>query len=391
METTEYNMFDDLRPFRDAEIPEAVESLLSDDAFRRALEGFIRPITWAQFTHTLQQCRTIEDIQRSIVHPLFTGLIDTTTDGCRAEGWEKISDRQSHLFISNHRDIVLDAGLLNILFFRKGFDTTEIAIGDNLLIYPWIRNVVRMNKSFIVKRGVSVRQILDVSKHLSEYVYDTVQRREQSVWIAQREGRAKDSNDKTQHSLLKMFTLYNRSQPLEALKALRIAPLAISYEFDPCDYLKAKEYQLKRDDASYKKTTADDIENMLTGITGYKGRVMFRFGQPINPRLGQLSASLDREAVVTATADLIDREIYRNYSFFPFNYIAYDLLSGSDRFVSEYTAEDKRNFEAYLDKQVGKIDIEHKDEAFLRGKIIEMYGNTVKNRLLANEKQSEDS
>lgn len=379
METNQSNRFDDIRPFHDSEIPSAIDRLISDIHFRKATESFIQPFTWEQLIATMKKCTTTHDLQQQIIDPLLQQLIRKTTSETNGLGWENIQDGRSHVFISNHRDIVLDAAFLNILIFNKGMNTTEIAIGDNLLIYPWITTVVRLNKSFIVKRGVSVRQILEVSKHLSDYIHDTIGNRGRSVWIAQREGRAKDSDDKTQTSLLKMLTLHNSANPLEALKKLHIIPLAISYEFDPCDYLKAKEFQLKRDDPDHKKSHADDIENMLTGITGFKGRVNFKFGELINDKLENISSITERSTILKVVADIIDKEIYRNYTFFPFNYAAYDLMMGTRTFASEYTETDRDHFEKYIRKQIDKIELENKDFDFLRERIIEMYGNPVRN------------
>lgn len=375
------NPFDDIRPLYDSEVKETIVQLLDDVYFRRAVEPFIKPFTWEQFTVAMTACNTKLDFQRNIIYPVMHKLIERTTTSMNGSGWENIGDRNNHLFISNHRDIVLDAAFLNMLMFDMEKPTTEIAIGDNLLIYPWIKQLVRLNKSFIVKRGVSVRQMLEVSTALSHYIHHTVHERCQPVWIAQREGRAKDSDDKTQVSLLKMLTLHDTAHPLEALKKLRITPLSISYEQDPCDYLKAKEFQLKRDNPTHKKSNADDIENMLTGIMGFKGRVHFRFAPCINPLIDQIPAGTPRNEMLEKVAAIIDREIYLNYSFFPFNYVAYDLMHDSQRFASEYTEDDKLKFEEYLRNQITKIDLPDKDETFLREKMIGMYGNTVRNSL----------
>ncbi|MEL7600106.1 MAG: 1-acyl-sn-glycerol-3-phosphate acyltransferase [Proteiniphilum sp.] len=379
METT--HLFDDIRPLHDHEVAETIASLLDDFYFRRAVEPFIKPFTWEQFSAGMGSCHSKHDFQLNIIYPVMHKLIERTTTEMNGYGWDNIGRENNQLFISNHRDIVLDAAFLNMLMFDKEKPTTEIAIGDNLLIYPWIERLVRLNKSFIVKRGVSVRQMLEVSTHLSRYIHHTVYGRKQPVWIAQREGRAKDSDDKTQVSLLKMLTLYDSAHPLDALKQLRITPLSISYEQDPCDFLKAKEFQLKRDNPNHKKSNADDIENMLTGIMGFKGRVHFRFGNCINPLLDTLPADTPRNEVLEKVAGIIDREIYSNYSFFPFNYVAYDRMSNGDRFASEYTTDDEQQFDEYLQNQINKIEIPNKDETFLRKKMIEMYGNTVKNSL----------
>ncbi len=381
--TETMNRFNDICPIPDSNVPETIERLIANSYFRRAAEAFVKPLPWEQFTAVMSQCRTKDDFQRYIIYPAMKQLIAKTTTDMGGAGWENIPEGIGTLFISNHRDIVLDAAFLNMLMVDKEKPTTEIAIGDNLLIYPWIEELVRLNKSFIVKRGVSVRQMLEVSKHLSEYIYDTVNRRAQPAWIAQREGRAKDSNDKTQVSLLKMLTLYNSSDPAKALQDLHIVPLSISYELDPCDYLKAKEFQLKRDNPGHRKTEADDIENMYTGIMGFKGRVTFRFGTCIDQAIGEIPAATGRNELLEQVASIIDREIYRNYTFFPFNWVAYDLMTGTARFSSQYTDEDVSKFNAYLQKQIEKINIANRDDDFLRGKMIEMYGNTVKNHLEA--------
>ncbi len=371
--------FDDIRPLHDNEVPSAVKSLINDLYFRRAVEPMIKPISWEIFSGAMLACKSVNDFQGTIIYPFMKQLIAKTTSELTGIGFDDLKNGSSHIFISNHRDIVLDAAFLNILFFDEKINTSEIAIGDNLLIYPWITELVRLNKSFIVKRGVSVREMLDTSRHLSEYIFDTIVNRNQSIWIAQREGRAKDSDDKTQTSLLKMLTLYNSSKPVEALKSINIVPLSITYEFDPCDFLKAKEYQLKRDNPEHKKSQADDIENMRTGIMGFKGKVFFKFGKQINDELSQIGTEANRTQILESAANAIDTEIYKNYVFFPMNYIAYDLMENSNKFIDKYTEEDKVAFDKYIDGQIVKIDIPNKDYDFLREKLIEMYGNTVKN------------
>ncbi|MDR0421599.1 MAG: 1-acyl-sn-glycerol-3-phosphate acyltransferase [Proteiniphilum sp.] len=373
--------FDDIRPTPDGEVRAAIARLVSDSSFRRVAEALVKPLAWEEFTALVRKCETKDDFQRLAVCPAMMRLIGRTTSELTGSAWENIPEEGGCLIISNHRDIVLDAAFLNVLMIDRGRPGTEIAIGDNLLVYPWIEELVRLNKSFIVKRSVAVRRMLEVSKHLSDYIHDAVTCRGESAWIAQREGRAKDSDDRTQVSLLKMLTLHNASAPARALQDLRIVPLSISYEFDPCDYLKAKEFQLKRDNPAYRKTEADDVENMMVGITGFKGRVSLRFGTCISDAVGAIPETAGRTELLEKTATLIDREIHRNYVFYPFNYVACDLMCGSKRFASQYTAEDVSNFNAYLQRQIDKISIPHRDTAFLRGKIIEMYGNTVKNNL----------
>ena len=373
--------FDNIRSLNDSEVESTIHDLLNDNHFKVAAEQFIYPFTWEQLVAMMQPCKTVKEFQHKVIVPVLTQLIQKTTTETKGLHWEKAKMGGSHVFISNHRDIVLDAAFLNVLSAMNVLETTEIAAGDNLLAFPWIEKLMRLNKTFIVKRGVGVRQILEESKHLSHYIYDTVCNRQQSVWIAQREGRAKDSDDKTQTAMLKMLSLHNNAHTLQTLKELNIVPLAITYELDPTDYLKAKEFQQKRDNPEHKKTKTDDVMNMMTGMMGFKGRIYFVFGDCINPALDIIPKETPKGELLEKVARIIDHEIYKNYMFFAFNYIAYDLMTNTKHFASKYTDEDRAEFEAYLQGQIEKIDLPNKDVDFLRSKIIEMYGNTLKNHL----------
>ncbi len=373
--------FDDIRPLYDSEVKEAIEFLLNDKMFRAAIEPVILPVTWDDFSKQMRGFNSIYDFQKNVIYNLILKFIKNNVEKLELLNPREIDLDESHTYISNHRDIILDAGLLNISLEEQGYSTTEIAIGDNLLIYPWITTLVRLNKSFIVKRDIPVRQILEASQHLSEYMHKTIAEKKQSIWIAQREGRAKDSNDRTQASMLKMLTLTDRKNPIESLKKLDIVPLSISYEYDPCDFLKAQEFQLKRDIKDYKKSKQDDLINMLTGIQGYKGNVSFRFCKPLNEKIDLLSETQNRSTLLQEIADLIDEEIFKNYEIYPINYIAYDILKNSDRFSDKYTAKERDIFVEYVNKQVDKIKIDNKDVDFLETKIIEMYANILINHL----------
>lgn len=375
--------FDDIAPLYDHEIKPAIQELLVDPGFEHAVKYILPNISWAEFAEAMSQYETKHHFQSTIIYNTVWMLAHKTTTHLKGDKWENISKDVQHLFLSNHRDIVLDAGFLNILRYKEGLDTTEIAIGNNLLIHPWIEKLVRINKSFIVKRNLAVRDQLTASKHLAEYIHYAITEKGESLWLAQREGRAKNSDDRTQMSLLKMLALSpEKSNFTDSLKELNIIPTAISYEYDPCDYLKAKEFQLKRDDPEYKKSQRDDLLNMEMGILGFKGRVIFRFAECINPKLDQITEP-DKRIQAEIVASIIDQEIHKNYEFFPCNYIAYDLLYSVNRFSDKYTDEDISNFKAYLNSQIDKIDIEVKDIPFLWEKLLEMYSNTLKNHLVA--------
>lgn len=374
--------FEDIRPLNQDEVQAAIEELLASEEFRHALR-YVKPdLDWDQLSAAMRACKTKEQFKSTLAYDAVMTVAKKTTFSLTISGRSRLPEgKPACTFISNHRDIVLDASFLNVMLYDVGYGMTQVAIGDNLLIRPWIKTFVRLNNSFIVKRGVSVRQMLEVSSTLSAYINHTIKDTKESIWIAQREGRAKDSNDRTQPSVLKMLCMAGGKDIIGNLKSLNIVPVAISYEFDPCDYLKAQEFQLKRDNPEYHKTQRDDLLNMETGILNNKGRVHFTISQLINDQLDQLDPNMDRNELFAAVASIIDKEIYRHYRFYPNNYVAYDLLSGTRRFSDHYGLKDKRTFEEYLQKQLDKIVIPNKDENFLRKKILETYANPLKNFL----------
>jgi hypothetical protein len=258
----------------------------------------------------------------------------------------------------------------------------EIGIGDNLLIYPWIKRLVRMNKAFTVRRGLTAHEMMRSSQLMSSYIHYAVTQKRENIWIAQREGRAKDSSDHTQDSVLKMLAMGGEGSFADKLRDLNIVPLTISYEFDPCDYLKAQEFQQKRDNPNFKKSKQDDLDNMKTGIFGYKGRVHYQCAQPINTWIDELG-DMPKNEFFTALSQRIDRELHRNYRLYPCNYIALDILEHSSvsSDSSHYTSADVQRFEKYLQGQIAKINIPNKDEAFLRERLLTMYANPVRNYL----------
>lgn len=378
--------FEDIRPLNQDEVQAAIEELLASEEFRHALR-YVKPdLDWDQLSAAMRACKTKEQFKSTLAYDAVMTVAKKTTFSLTISGRSRLPEgKPACTFISNHRDIVLDASFLNVMLYDVGYGMTQVAIGDNLLIRPWIKTFVRLNNSFIVKRGVSVRQMLEVSGTLSAYINHTIKDTKESIWIAQREGRAKDSNDRTQPSVLKMLCMAGGKDIIGNLKSLNIVPVAISYEFDPCDYLKAQEFQLKRDNQEYHKTQRDDLLNMETGILNNKGRVHFTISQLINDQLDHLDPNMDRNELFVAVASIIDKEIYRHYRFYPNNYVAYDLLSGTRRFSDHYGLKDKKAFEEYLQKQLDKIVIPNKDENFLRKKILEMYANPLKNFLALND------
>ncbi|HHT23657.1 MAG TPA: acyltransferase [Bacteroidales bacterium] len=384
MET--YN-FDEIRSYYPEEVPAAMQRLVEEKPFMKVVSTLFPLMPKEQLKQKLLSFKNADDLQKEMIYPFLQYLEANMTTGIRLEGVENIDKEERYLYISNHRDIVLDSALLCYKLLDEKIDTVEIAIGDNLLIMPWIEELVRVNKSFIVQRGLSARQVLESSKRLSTYLRYTLHEKRNSIWIAQREGRAKDSDDRTQESLLKMFNLGGSSNNLiENLKELNICPLSISYEYDPCDYLKAKEFQQKRDNPEHKKSQQDDLENMQTGVMGYKGKVVYHMAGCINDELDEIAEqTTNRNEQIKLVTQLIDKHIHQNYNIAANNKIAYDEFFNTNKFNSEYTKEDKDLFENYLDKQIRKVELENKDRDFLRMSILEMYANPLKNHLEAKK------
>ena len=381
--------FDEIRPYETGEMKQAFEDLLNDRQFAHLLKGSVpwlpKALRNGFFRWAFRGVQSPLDFQKRFMKPVVRYIIRKHTDGCTFDESLLPRDKsQRYTFVSNHRDIVLDSAFLSFLLVEADYPTTvEIGIGDNLLIYPWIKRLVRMNKAFTVRRGLTPKETLRSSQLMSSYIHYAVTQKKENIWIAQREGRAKDSDDRTQDAVLKMLAMgapETAKVPVDKLRDLNIVPLTISYEFDPCDYLKAQEFQQKRDNPAFKKSKQDDLDNMKTGIFGYKGRVHYRCGAPINTWLDELS-DLPKTEVYAAIAHRMDEEIHRGYELYPCNYIAMDLLEGTTRYADHYTSSDVERFERYLKGQLDKIKLPQKDEAFLRERMLTMYANPARNQI----------
>ena len=373
------SQYDEIRPYSPEELPAVLSELLEDPMFTAIVQNFFQGVPVEALKAKMLSCRNNLEFQKAFIYPLIKQLLAKNCTGLTFES--ALEPTKCYTYVSNHRDIVLDSALLSIVLIENGFeDTPEIAIGDNLLIYPWIKKLVRVNKSFIVQRSLSMREMLESSRRMSSYMHYAINEKQQSIWIAQREGRAKDSNDRTQESVLKMMAMGGEGTPTERLKSLNIAPLSISYEYDPCDYLKAQEFQQKRDNPDFKKSREDDLKNMQTGIFGYKGQVHYQVAPCINEWIDEMS-TLPKGEFFSAVAQRMDADIFRNYRLYPGNYVAADLLESSTRFASHYTEEQKQQFEKYVQSRIALVELPNPDTAYLRERILEMYANPVLNQL----------
>lgn len=378
--------FSDICPYDDAIFHDKMTSLVEEPGFLHALSFCVPPDGVEAMKQELLSIDNKHDFQTLVMFPFLQMVAKNTTAGITIGGSRNYNSALNYTFISNHRDIVLDASFLNLAFLRQRMPTTEVAIGNNLLIYDWITDLVRLNKSFIVKRDTGMRQALEAAKKLSAYIHHTILHKHESVWIAQREGRAKDSSDHTQESLVKMLALGGQGTFMEKLKEINLMPVAISYEYDPNDYLKAREFLLKRRDPNYKKSQRDDLFSMETGLLQYKGKVHFQLTPRINSRIDEIGEFRDNNKAAGYVCRIIDNAIHRSYEIFPINYIAYDWLNATNRFRAKYTEEEETKFKEYIDGQIAKIDLpdmQTEEVEYLRTLLLTMYANPLINKLKA--------
>ena len=377
--------FNEIRPWEPEDFPIVFDRLLNSDQFKKVLDFLYPGVPVEMIEQKLRGCKDNVDFQKTFVYPFLDKLMKKASTGYEMDA-PALDKNSNYTFISNHRDIVMDSGLLDMCLINNNFSTTcEIAIGDNLLSLPWVKDLVRINKAFIVERGLPMRQMLMASKRLSEYMHFAINEKKENIWIAQREGRSKDSNDRTQEAILKMMTMGGQGSIIDRLVELHIVPTAISYEFDPCDFLKAREFQQKRDVEGWKKAPMEDVISMQTGIFGYKGHVHYHAAPCIDEWLHSLPEDMPKTDVYKVVAEHIDSEIYANYRLYACNYIALDELEGTSAHADKYTVEEKTAFDQYLAGQLAKIELADRDEAYLKERMLTMYANPAKNFLAATK------
>lgn len=379
--------FSEIAPYNETQFREAVAKMVSEPGFEHAIRWILPDIDYDGFVGLLTACNNKQEFQTRIMANFLNELESKTTAGVTASGVDRIDPKKRYTFITNHRDIVLDASFMNLVFLRRGMPTSEVAIGDNLLIYEWITHLVKLNGSFIVKRNLPTRQALDAARQLSAYIHYAINEKRESVWIAQRQGRAKDSSDHTQESVLKMLSLGGNGSMVENLSEINILPVAISYEFDPNDYLKAREYLMRHRDPEFKKSKRDDLFSMETGLMQYKGRVHISFASCISPLIDAIPADTDKQDTIRQICHHIDSGIHSGYKIYPINYVAYDHSFDTDMYSDRYSEEDIAKVRDYIEGQLDKVDVPDitpQERNFMRTYMYLMYANPLRNKLLAS-------
>ncbi len=329
------NRFDEIRPYHDNEVKEVLQRLSNSVGLRQMLKNLKTDEEIEAEFSTLSSIDSIKDFQQKHIAPYVDHIISKTIDKLTVSGLENIEKGKSYLFLGNHRDIILDSALLNHILSNKGFPTTEIGLGDNLLIFDWIKDLVKLNKGFIVKRGLKGRKMLETSLLMSEYIFQKINKNTSSLWLAQRPGRTKDGNDITHPALIKMLLLYNRKKPIETINSLNICPVTISYENEPCEKSKIMTSLYAEKEIIYEKIPEEDLKSMGHGILFNKGRVHMHLNGALKINPKNFKSDINKNDFAEYTAKRIDKKIYKGYCFFQKNYIAYDLYTRTNRFLNE--------------------------------------------------------
>ncbi|GAA0881238.1 1-acyl-sn-glycerol-3-phosphate acyltransferase [Algoriphagus jejuensis] len=374
--------FDSIRPFYDSEANAAIRKII-DDPMLDAMMNFTfpddNPSHWKDL---MRHTHSLRDFQINFIYPGLMKVLEKSSDGLTTGGFEVLEPNSAYLFISNHRDIILDTSLLNACLYEKGLIMTTSAIGDNLIKKPFLHTLSRINRNFAIRRGLSGRALFESSLIASEFIAKSLLRENRSVWTAQREGRTKDGNDATHKGVLKMLTLTEEGEnPFGFFEKINVVPISISYEYDPTDNLKMPELLAKSRDEKYVKSENEDFINLLRGIMGTKKRIHIQVNGVLNQEIKEISQTETSQPEKFAQlAALIDLRIWSGYKLWPSNYIAHDLLSGDSRFAQFYTAAQKQDFEKRL---YGKVDTSN---PFLVNSFLAMYANPVNNSLKADSK-----
>ena len=368
--------FDSIRPYYDSEVPAAAERLCQSEAFLDLFKQLFK-LDKAPIIAMLKKIKTKDQFQQYLFGPIVRKLMDMTTDGVTIEGIELIDNNASYTFMSNHRDIILDSAILNVLLREHGAKYTRPAIGSNLLINDWVTDFVKLDSCFVVERDITVREMISSSSLRSQYIRETIQENEYSVWIAEKEGRTKNGDDRVQQALLKMLKISGPANFAENFKELHLMPLAISYEWEPCDALKTQELYT-RSVGEYTKPPEADMNSMITGLKDYTGRIHFHMDQIIDAELDEIDNLPSNNDKIEALANLIDSKIHKNYKLWPNNYIAYDLLHSVNKFNKYYTPEEKENFIRVMTQKIDKLE---GNVSLLNNIFLEIYANPVKNHL----------
>lgn len=370
--------FDDIRPYNDDEVPAAIERVISDIYFPWLVNNLSPNKNLEDVISDFKKIKGVQEFQEKITFSVINRIIDNSISSFTCEGGNDIPNDRPYLFISNHRDIVLDAALLNLYLFQTKHGQTEITFGSNLMKNDISVDLGKINRMFRINRSGNLRDLYRDYFTVSSYIRHVITEKKRSVWIAQRSGRTKDGDDKTEPAVLKMFAMSSDSDFVENLSQLAITPVSVSYEYEPCAFAKAAELFVSSF-TTYKKGKNEDYQSIWKGIVEPKGHVNFAITKPITLEELQYCDSFDKSEKYVQLAHIIDQRIYDTYVLEKNNYIAYDILNKSKKFAEQYSENDKKNFLDYMADGIAKLDIP-KSISDLENIVLNIYANPVKNK-----------
>lgn len=374
----DFTIFDDIRPYYDSEIPAAAQRVADNPYFTAIINYLFPDKNVDEYIKEFRAISTTNEFQAQIMHHVIRSIVEKSSSGLTASGFDKLNDENKCMFIANHRDILLDSAILQILLRENALSTSEITFGSNLMTSQFVIDIGKMNKMFKISRDGNIRDFYRNAMHVSSYMRYTITEKSQSVWIAQRNGRAKKGDDKTEMAVLKMFALSSKNLFVPNLLELNITPLVISYEYEPCDFLKVAELYVAKYQ-KYVKEPNEDLNSVIRGVTQWKGHIDFVVCDAITKEELEECDALFRNEKFQRLADIIDQRIYSNYKLWKTNYMAYDMLNKCDTYSKHYTEHEKVEFKQYMDKGLEKIEGEYEE---LRTLFLEMYANPIKNKEL---------
>ena len=369
--------FDAIRPFYETEVNEALQSVIPHPMMKALMNFTFPDVEDEVWKEQLKKTHSIRDFQCNFIYQTVQKILENSSDGLTTSGFEHLEKNNSYLFISNHRDILLDTTLLNASLFQNGHLMTASAIGDNLVKKSFIKTLARLNRNFLVLRGLSPREMLQSSKLLSEYMGQLLLHENRSVWIAQREGRTKDGNDETNPGVLKMIGMASdEADVMQYFKKIKIVPVSISYEYDPTDALKMPQLLAEANNEVYVKSKNEDFNTIMSGVMGQKKRIHLHIGKVLDTEIDRIITENDSSnKQIQALAQEIDDAILSNYKLWPTNFIAYDIVNKSNAFSHLYTESEKSLFERRLEMRIGT------DNPVAIDGFLAMYANPVVNKL----------
>lgn len=372
------SQFEIMRPYRGKEIPEAIDRVVNSGKFKSILKYLYPKKDTTDIINDLKTVSSTQEFQQTLSKHAFRQAIEISSDSFTYSGIEQLDTKTPYLFISNHRDIVLDSASLQVALLECGHNTSQITFGSNLMSDQFIVDIGKLNNMFTYYREGSKLEKYQNAKLHSAYIRDAITNLKESVWIAQRSGRTKDGNDQTQLSLIKMLMI-SENESFKAIKDLNIVPVSISYEIEPCDIQKSREIYINRS-RPYIKEPGEDLSSIVSGIVEDKGKMHLSFGKPVNSEIDKIDRICkDSKELAQEVCSFIDSEIYRNYTLWRGNYIAFDIKESSCRYLnSRYSAADRDRFISYIDS---KLSNEREGVEDIREILINIYANPVVNSI----------